>query len=57
MAKIISNRYIITLSKLVKESYSDIQVPMIDDNVIETLQSAVEELINDETVIVEIDSE
>ena len=55
MAKVISTEYTITLSKLVKNNADDDGLNLtLDEGELETLQAAIESLVNDETIIVEV---
>ena len=54
MAHIQSQSVTITVSKLVKEVFADGVEPYITDEIATALESVVEELLNDKTLIVEI---
>ena len=52
MAKIIEGKWVIQLSKLVKNDNQE-EIVLTDEE-LETIQSAVEQLVDDETIVVEI---
>lgn len=54
MAHIQSQTVTITVSKLVKEVFEDGVNPYITDDIAAALESVVEELLNDKTLIVEV---
>lgn len=55
MAQIVTQSFLITVSKLVKDQHSDI--PVLSDeqvtNILETLPSILEEIIQDESAVIE----
>ena len=55
MAKVVEGKYTIVLSKLVKDK-DDVEVSLTDEE-LETVQSAVEELVDDASIVVEVVAE
>jgi vacuolar-type H+-ATPase subunit E/Vma4 len=54
MAKIIAERVTVVLSRIVSNDVEGLD-PVLSDEELDTLQQAVEGLINDDTVVVEIE--
>ena len=54
MAHIQSQTVTITVSKLVKELFEDGNEPYITDDIASALESVVEELLNDKSLVVEV---
>lgn len=55
MATLVRESYIVNLSRLVKDKDADEpSIPILDDSSLKTLEQAVEGLVDDSSVIVEI---
>ena len=54
MAKIVEDSVTIVFSRLVKDSDADAVTPVLDEEQLETLQQAVEGLVNNSSIVVEI---
>ena len=56
MARIEEQQVVITLSKLVSDKQTGEVDPLLSDDMLETLQEAIEGLVGDSSIIVEITS-
>jgi hypothetical protein len=56
MAKIIEEKWIVTLSRIASNLQEGLD-PVLDDDKIETLQQAVEGLVDDASIIVEVEKQ
>ncbi len=56
MAKIQADTYVITLSRLTKDADVEPLSPVLDDDQVETLRQAIEGLIENENVVVEVEA-
>jgi len=54
MARIVEEKLTIIFSRLVKVNDADPKFPVLDDEQLDTLRQAIEGLINDDSIVVEV---